>query len=93
MELIFELFPVVCGIALGLVMTRLRPARLRAATWVVGSIGLGLLATLLSGEWRLGWLYLLYDIPAVALASAMASCAPRGWAASRRALQRQTLQQ
>lgn len=79
----FELFPVICGIILGLLLTRLRTWPDRAAAWTAGSTALGLLATTLSGEWRLGWEYLLFDIPVVAIAAAIANAVPWGWARTR----------
>lgn len=76
---IFELFPVVCGVILGLLLSRVPARPVRVAAWALGSVCLGLLATLLSGEWRLGWEYLLFDIPAVAAVALAACAALRGW--------------
>jgi hypothetical protein len=64
-----ELFPVACGILVGSVLGVLRPAgRLWLA--VLLSILLGFAATVLSGEFRIGWEYLLIDIPLVAMSTA-----------------------
>jgi hypothetical protein len=64
-----ELFPLACGILVGSVLGALRPAgRLRLA--ILLSILLGFAATVLSGEFRIGWEYLLIDIPLVAVSTA-----------------------
>jgi hypothetical protein len=64
-----ELFPLACGILVGSVLGFLRPAgRLRLA--VLLSILLGFAATVLSGEFRIGWEYLLIDVPLVAVSTA-----------------------
>ena len=59
-----ELFPIAGGLLLGCGLGYLSP-RVR---WRVGlpvAIVLGVLATVLSGEFRLTWAYLLIDIPLV----------------------------
>jgi hypothetical protein len=66
-----ELFPLACGILVGSVLGVMRPAgRLWLA--VLLSILLGFAATVLSGEFRIGWEYLLIDIPLVAVSTAVA---------------------
>jgi hypothetical protein len=66
-----ELFPIACGILVGSVLGIIKPAgRLRLA--ILLSVLLGFAATMISGEFRIGWEYLLIDIPLVAIATAAA---------------------
>lgn len=60
-----ELFPILYGTLLGLYCARIREARRRAAWWIVLSLMCGVVATLVSGEFKLGWEYLCIDIPLV----------------------------
>ena len=60
-----EIFPITAGLICGLLLgtfTARRPLALGLASSVV----LGFLATVLSGEWRISWAFLLIDIPLVA---------------------------
>lgn len=67
--LMSEFFPLACGILVGSVLGVVRPAgRLRLA--ILLSIVLGFAATVISGEFRIGWEYLLIDIPLVAISTA-----------------------
>jgi hypothetical protein len=66
-----ELFPIVSGLLLGSALMLIRP-RMRLAVAVAASVILGTLATVGSGEYKLGWEFLLIDIPLVALCSATA---------------------
>ena len=63
-----ELFPVVSGVVLGIVVAGIRPS-LRLWIGIPVSIALGLAATVLSGEFEVGWEYLLIDIPLVAVSA------------------------
>ncbi len=63
-----ELFPIVSGLLLGAVLPLVRP-RMRLEVGVGASVVLGTLATILSGEYAIGWEFLLIDIPLVALCS------------------------
>jgi hypothetical protein len=63
-----ELFPIVSGVVLGIVVARVRPS-LRPWVGIALSIALGLAATALSGELAIGWGYLLVDIPLVAVSA------------------------
>jgi hypothetical protein len=63
-----ELFPIVSGVVLGIVVAGARPS-LRPWVGIALSIALGLAATALSGELAIGWEYLLVDIPLVAVAA------------------------
>lgn len=72
-----ELFPVVAGLLCGLLLGSLT-ARRRVIVGLAFSIIAGVLATVLSGEWRISWAFLLIDIPLVAI------CAVAGVLLSRR---------
>lgn len=63
-----EFLPIISGAVAGLLLGTLS-ARHRALAWVLLSVGLGMLATVASGEFRTTWAYLLIDIPLVATAS------------------------
>jgi hypothetical protein len=71
-----EFFPVlaglVCGILLGSLTVR-RPLLVGAVFSVVA----GVLATVLSGEWRIGWEFLLIDIPLVGVSALVGDLAAR----------------
>lgn len=71
-----EVFPVAAGLLLGALVGYLRP-RTRAAVGVAGAFAFGALATIVSGEYRVGWEFLLVDIPLVGLATAAAFLALR----------------
>jgi hypothetical protein len=60
-----EIFPFVGGVLIG-VLVALRP-RIPVAVAAVLAVALGALATIVSGEFRLSWAYLYFDIPFVAL--------------------------
>ena len=66
-----EVFPIGSGVVLGLVIAYLVPGRLR--TWVLGgvSVVIGAMASWVSGELAISWLYLLVDIAQVLVAGAM----------------------
>ena len=63
-----ELFPIVSGVVLGIVVAGVRPS-LRPWVGIALSIALGLAATALSGELAIGLEYLLVDIPLVAVSA------------------------
>jgi len=65
-----ELFPVVSGVVLGIVVAGLRPS-LRLWAGVLLSVVLGLCATVVSGEFEVSWDYLLVDIPLVAVSAGL----------------------
>jgi hypothetical protein len=65
-----ELFPVVSGVVLGIVVAGIRPS-LRLWIGIPLSIALGLAATVVSGEFEFGWEYLLIDIPLVAVSGGL----------------------
>ncbi len=65
-----ELVPIVGGLILGSMLTLIR-SRMRLVTGVGISVVLGVLATIVSGEYKIGWEFLLIDIPLVAVCSAV----------------------
>jgi hypothetical protein len=69
--LVSELFPLACGILVGSVLGAVAPA-VRLWLAILLSILLGFAATMISGEFRIGWEYLLIDIPLVGIATALA---------------------
>jgi hypothetical protein len=71
-----ELFPIVSGLILGALLPLIRP-RMRLAVGVAACVILGTLATFVSGEYKIGWEFLLIDIPLVALCSAAAFATAR----------------
>jgi hypothetical protein len=66
-----ELFPLACGILVGSVLGLVKPVG-RLGLAILLSTLLGFAATVVSGEFRIGWEYLLIDIPLVAVAAAAA---------------------
>ena len=78
-----EFLPITAGLVSGLLVGSLS-SRSRPAAGLVLSIVLGFLATVLSGEWRISWPFLLVDIPLVA------GCAVLGFLASRAATLRRS---
>ena len=66
-----ELLPVAIGLGVGAVLAGARPAMPSAAALLL-SVPLGFLVTVITGEFELGWEYLLVDIPLVALSSTAA---------------------
>jgi hypothetical protein len=71
-----ELFPVLSGLVVGVGLGLLAP-KLRLWVGAVAAVVLGIAATVVSGEYRIGWEYLLIDIPLVAVASVVGLVASR----------------
>jgi hypothetical protein len=63
-----ELFPLACGLLLGVTLGFVRPA-LRLSVGAAFAIVLGTLATVITGEFKTSWGYLLVDIPLVGVAA------------------------
>ena len=61
-----ELFPVLYGMCVGFACSFIASPRRRRASWLGLSALFGVAATVLTGEWKLGWEFLLIDIPLVA---------------------------
>ena len=60
-----ELFPILSGLVIGGLLGLIRPT-LRFSAGVVLAVAFGVLATVLSGEFKMSWGFLLIDIPLVA---------------------------
>jgi hypothetical protein len=71
-----ELFPIGCGLLLGTALGYLRPAS-RLPVGIVSALVLGVLATVVTGEFRTSWSYLLIDIPLVAVSATIGCLAGR----------------
>ena len=63
-----ELLPILSGLLLGAALPLIRP-QMRLEVGVGASVVLGTFATIISGEYRIGWEFLLIHIPLVALCS------------------------
>jgi hypothetical protein len=71
-----ELFPLSCGLLLGALLGLLRPS-IRAPVGAAAAVVLGVLATVVSGEFRVSWEFLLFDIPLVAVSAFLGLIAAR----------------
>jgi ABC-type antimicrobial peptide transport system permease subunit len=63
-----ELIPVGCGLLLGAALGYIRPS-MQLPIGAALAIVLGVCATVVTGEFKLSWDYVLVDIPLVALAT------------------------
>ena len=63
-----ELFPVAAGVVVGLALGLIRPS-MRLLVGAPLAVLFGVVATVISGEFRIGWEYLLIDIPLVGLSA------------------------
>ena len=66
-----EVLPVGSGVVLGLVVAYLVSGRLRGWILAVGSVLIGAMASWVSGELAVSWLYLVVDIGQVLVAAAL----------------------
>jgi hypothetical protein len=82
-----EVFPVVAGIAVGLVALRVTSLQLRWLLVAVASVIFGVLATIISGEALMGWAFVLIDIPLV-LGTAIGTMVVAPWVIERIAHER-----
>lgn len=71
-----ELFPLGCGLLLGVALGRLRPA-LRLPVGAVLAVALGFLATAVTGEAAISWAFVLIDVPIVAVGALVARLVER----------------
>lgn len=69
-----ELFPILSGATVGVALG-LAASRLRLPIVIAAALVLGTLATIISGEYKIGWEFLLVDIPLVGISSVV------GWLA------------
>lgn len=65
-----ELIPLFLGLVLGLGLGTLRPG-IRLPVGAALSVAAGVLATVVTGEFKITWAYLLVDIPLVAGAAVL----------------------
>ena len=65
-----EIFPMLSGLDVGVVLGSFAP-RVRLPLGVVAAVVLGTAATVISGEFRIGWQFLLIDIPLVGVFAAV----------------------
>ena len=72
-----ELFPVAAGATVGLLVGSLASRRVRLWVTLALSIVFGIAATVVSGEFRVSWDYLLVDIPLVLVSACVVLIATR----------------
>ena len=63
-----ELFPIAAGLLLGSLLQFLRPS-LRLPVGLAAVVVVGVTATVISGEYKIGWEFLAIDIPGAGLAT------------------------
>jgi hypothetical protein len=73
-----EVFPVLCGIAVGLVLG-IVPSRLRMLALGVSNVALAVLASWVSGELEVSWVYVLIDLAQVLGAALLTSFLVARW--------------
>ena len=66
-----EVFPVGCGVILGLAVAHLVSGRLRGWVLAIGSLLIGAMAAWITGELAVSWLYLLVDVGQVLVAGGL----------------------
>jgi hypothetical protein len=66
-----EVFPVASGVVLGLAVAYLVPGRFRVGVLASFSVLVGAVASWISGELAVSWIYLLIDIAQVSVAGAL----------------------
>ena len=71
-----ELVPLGLGLALGLGLGLLRPS-LRLPVGALLAVCLGVLATIVTGEAKISWAFVLIDIPLVAVSAVLGLMAGR----------------
>ncbi len=74
-----EVFPVVMGAVLGLVLSRVGSVRLRWIALVVLSIALGALASVISGETEVSLGFIPLDVLQVLVVAALTSAVVLAW--------------
>ncbi len=73
-----EVFPVLSGIVIGLVLGII-PPRLRMRALGVLSVALGTLASWISGELAISWIYMVIDVAQVLGAALLTSVLAARW--------------
>jgi hypothetical protein len=82
-----ELFPILAGVAIGLVVQKIASPRVRAVVLFVLSALAGATASFISGELFVSWDFLFFDIPLV-FAAAVATTLLFSWWRRRAAVAR-----
>jgi hypothetical protein len=77
-----ELWPIVSGLVIGSLLGLLHPS-MRVPVGAVLAIAFGVVATIVSGEFRISWAFLLIDIPLVAGSAAGSLFGMHRWQRSR----------
>jgi hypothetical protein len=67
---VHELFPIAAGLLIGSGLQFVRPS-LRLPIALAAAVAIGSLATVISGEYRIGWEFLPIDVPGTAIAIAV----------------------
>ncbi len=73
-----EIFPITYGLFIGLISSFIPGTRWRYGSWAFLSLLFGVVATFVTGEWKIGWEFLLIDIPLAAVCG-LAVIAVRLW--------------
>ncbi|HJZ48096.1 MAG TPA: hypothetical protein VKE41_13050 [Roseiflexaceae bacterium] len=74
-----EVFPVVAGLVIGLVVQRIPSLRLRALALFMLSVLAGVAASFVSGELLVSWDFFFVDIPLVFLAAVVVTLGLAWW--------------
>ena len=74
-----EVFPVLAGIVVGMATHRVHPMWLRGCLIAVLALGLGAIASWVSGELAISRIYVLIDAAQVGVAAVMTAVLVRAW--------------
>ena len=74
-----EIFPLACGLAIGLLVQRIASIRLRTAALVMLCVIFGAIASYISGELEVSWGFLSVDMALVWLGALLAVGAATIW--------------
>ena len=74
-----EVFPVLAGVVVGLATHRLAPTWLRVFVLALLGLAFGAIASWISGELAVSWVYLVIDTAQVIGASVMTAVLVRAW--------------
>ena len=72
-----EFFPILAGLVCGVLLGSLTVRR-PLLVGVLFSVVAGVMATVLAGEWRISWAFLLIDIPLVGASAVVGDLLARG---------------
>ena len=74
-----EVFPVLAGVALGLEFHHITSSGLRIALLLVLSLAFGVVASWISGELTISWVYILIDAAQVLIAAVLTAALVVAW--------------